>query len=106
MRDVEITDEMVPRNATKLAQLAIKNGWILRCTHVVQPDGKDSIAVRLQRTDPPRMILTCLPDGRFAGRIYPQRLWGVWVDGLFDGGAQHMPRRSLNVTQLQEQVAS
>lgn len=86
MRNLDITDDLVPRNARKVAELAHEHLWTVQITHVVQPDSKNNVAVRMSDS------------------LVPRSAWAVWIDGLFDSAACSNPFEGMNMRDLIKRI--
>lgn len=86
MRNLELDDELVCRNARALAELAHDHLWVVRVTYAIQPDGKDNVAIRLRR--------------------FGVTAWAVWVDGRFTGAAISNPLSALNFRDLKTAITN
>lgn len=93
MRELEINDPLLPKNARKLAELAKEHGWFVRCTHVefdkCSKDGSEysthqSIAIRMHR------------DMTSA--------WAVWIDDGFDAAAISRPLSAMGYRELKDHL--
>lgn len=82
MRNLDINDDLVPRNARKVAKIAIDHLWKIQITYIVQADGKANVAVRM------------------GDSLIPRSAWAIWIDGLFDSAACSSPFAGLNMRDL------
>lgn len=84
MRSLDIDDDLVPKNARKIALLAREHMWTVQITHVYQSDGVSNVAVRM------------------ADLLVPRSAWAVWLDGQFKGAACSNPFAAMNQRDLKQ----